>query len=599
MAGNDKRLQTIIEARYPQSTSASKRAGICLKTDVTSHTLSQEQSAPSAATTPKANCYNFNISNYKTLSGQDVLIAPIATQIAQCRKTQTSNFSSLLNSQSARHKHSIGLARCAHFYYKKTGKSEHQHRQFWKEAKDLQNCTDVHFKQAQQSGHCFKMQHKKTVPVPMEYYPIVLPDEPPRDLICPLPPSSRALALELVRTRTQSPKTLPLPLNCWNKQHPFIDQRPDEAETYHITPKESYIMQNYIIAKINNKQVEILSFNIQSDVDSFCWQVSAEIPVSEKENIPSTEIGFEAILSLEINGEKFKFLIEGKRDNRQFIGDSITLTGRSQTAHLGADYAQFKTGQNAEAYARQIADEVLQFTDYSTKWQIANWLIPADTYSYTGKSPLAIIQELADVAGGFLTSHPSEKQLILKRRWGHPAWEIKEASPHVVLPSSVILSISGEESINQRANVVYIMGEEGAGKAACVYREQEGRDAPASTIKHSLFTDLDVLREAGINALSNTGKHKRETVTTLYNTLETIPKTQKDDEWQTYNPDKKEAIPPKRDIIPRAELGDIWQIEERGEHWQGVVVAVAISGTIDNGAPLLTQSITIDRYLDK
>ena len=104
-----------------------------------------------------------------------------------------------------------------------------------------------------------------------------------------------------------------------------------------------------------------------------------------------------------------------------------------------------------------------------------------------------------------------------------------------------------------------------------MYRNGSNREPRASALTHALYTDQPVLLAAGVAALSATGVHKRETVS--------LPVSDK------Y-------------AIPMANLGEIWQISEPSGNWQGVVVGVSVDIKIENDAPVVTQNVSIDRYLD-
>ena len=51
--------------------------------------------------------------------------------------------------------------------------------------------------------------------------------------------------------------------------------------------------------------------------------------------------------------------------------------------------------------------------------------------------------------------------------------------------------------------------------------------------------------------------------------------------------------------IPLAQLGQVWQIQEPEGHWQGVITGITLTVESENGAPKITQSAVIDRYMDK
>ena len=268
-------------------------------------------------------------------------------------------------------------------------------------------------------------------------------------------------------------------------------------------------------------------------------------------------------------------MAEDYRDTRKFIGHSYTVTGRSITARLGADYAKGRHQKYSEArYARQIADEQLQLLPYRiAAWEAVDWLIPGDTYTVSGQTPIEVIADLAHAAGAYVESHPYEAQLFVRPVWRQPAWA--KPAPALTIPANLILSVSGQRRISERANAVRITPAAelvGGGKAkgGLVYREGTDQQPEASTLTHAAYTDSDVMRAAGIHALSETGTHKMETVQ--------LPWTEK---YQ----------------LPLASLGAVWAFAEAGQTWQGVIKGVSVAVELDNGAPVVTQTVTIDRYM--
>ena len=181
------------------------------------------------------------------------------------------------------------------------------------------------------------------------------------------------------------------------------------------------------------------------------------------------------------------------------------------------------------------------------------------SYAVTGKTPMAVLQELAKAAGGFVESDPHLPVVRIKPRWPKAAWQIAEAEPDATVPSSVILQINGRRTVSERCN-------------GDVYRQGSSREPRAAALTNTLYTDTDVLTAAGMAALSDTGIHKTETVL--------MPVSEK------YG-------------IPLARLGQIWQIQEPEGHWQGVITGITLTVETENGAPKITQSAVIDRYMDK
>ena len=81
---------------------------------------------------------------------------------------------------------------------------------------------------------------------------------------------------------------------------------------------------------------------------------------------------------LSLLGENFS-------DSRQFPTKNYTVSGRSLTAKLGADYAKNQIGVVTQAlYARQIVEAQLRYTDFKLgDWMASNWLIHANLFVLT------------------------------------------------------------------------------------------------------------------------------------------------------------------------------------------------------------------------
>ena len=414
---------------------------------------------------------------------------------------------------------------------------------------------------------CQPVRYQRAVRPPCEYYPIPLPPPPPDQSPCRLRPPPDRLPLPLTRRRIlRDSARLALPLRCWH-----------DGDTNDLPILPGYIMHNKITADLNGEPLDLLALHLTTDTDSYCWQGDITLsPASfAKLGIDQRAAGDEAVITLRINGQRWDILAEDYRDTRKFIGHSYTVTGRSITAKLGADYAKGRHSKyDAARYARQIADEQLNLLPYTiAAWEAVDWLIPGDTYTVSGQTPIEVIADLAKAAGAFVESHPYEAQLFVRPVWRQPAWA--KPTPALTIPANLILSVSGQRRISERCNAVRLTpaAEQIGGakaKGGLVYREGTDQQPEASTLTHAAYTDTDVMRAAGIHALSETGTHKIETVQ--------LPWAEK---YQ----------------LPLASLGAVWAFAEAGQTWQGVIKGVSVAVELDGGAPVVTQTVTIDRYL--
>ena len=511
-------------------------------------------------------CWRLRMTPLPSLAACTRITLPTAAPVARCYRIHNAALPLL---GGCYHGHNVRgwlLHRCVAQHIPVAVPLRGCHRLRYPVAPRLVNCATVHY-WGKALRSCHIVRYQRAVRPPCEYYPIPLPPPPPDLSPCRIRPPSDRLPLPFTRRRiNRDSARLALPLRCWH-----------DGNTNDLPILPGYIMHNKITADLNGEPLDLLALTLTTDTASYCWQGDITLsPASfAKLGIDQRAAGDEAVITLRINGNRWDILAEDYRDTRKFIGHSYTVTGRSITAKLGADYAKGRhTRYDNQRFARQIADEQLHLLPYRiAAWEAVDWLIPGDTYTVSGQTPIEVIADLAKAAGAYVESHPYEAQLFVRPVWRQPAWG--KPTPALTIPANLILSVSGQRRISERCNAVRLTpaAEQIGGakaKGGLVYREGTDQQPEASTLTHAAYTDLDVMRAAGIHALSETGTHKIETVT--------LPWTEK---YQ----------------LPLATLGAVWAFAEAGQTWQGVIKGISVAVELDNGAPVVTQTVTIDRYL--
>lgn len=396
---------------------------------------------------------------------------------------------------------------------------------------------------------------------PCDFYPIALPPNPhPPDT--PQKPEPNQLPLLFQRAKQDhSPKQAPL----W-----FGEM----AHLIHIVPKESYTVLNTLSARCGSLKLNPFAASAQSDMNGFYWSCSVDLPPDDFAALQLNErqTGDEAVIEVVFNRtQKFVFLAEEVSDNRVFGKRSYTVSGRSLTAKLGADYAQFKKGLVAqELYAQQIAREVLADLGFTLNWQIADWLVPSSVYSLNDKTPMAVLADIAQAGGGFIASDPEKPVINVLPRWQVAAWRLNHSSASVSVPANVILAIKGNQHSQAQYDAVFVYADHEQGRAAKVVRQGKSGDQEAATLTHPLYTDLTVCEAAAIAALSDSGNHKTETIALPY-----LPEHG----------------------LNLAQVGQIWRFSETNEAFNAVIKSVQLSASVQNDVPRITQVIRADRYL--
>lgn len=502
------------------------------------------------------------VKHFVTLANCNYILTGLTYQIASSKRVSTRALILLSSEQRATVSASIGYSRCskAHsataLHYQQCMTAPLQSTIYYATAKSANNA-------GQHLEQCARVKVSKAVQVPCRHYPI--PEPPPikPDNVCRVRPPSSQLPLRMARQRRGLlSSNLPLTMTCWHDDPPLS-----------IPNLRSYIVHNVITATIGGIAVDLLSFNIKTDMDSYCWQGSIDITAKDYDKIKhklDVPRGSEPMVVAVVNGKPLAFIAEEQQRSRKFAQKSYSLSGRSVTARLGADYATSQGGLIDQAsYVSQIVAQQLNGLSISLlDWGINDWLVPASAYSVANKTPIAVIIDIAAAGGGFVTSDPSQATLSVKPRWPVAAWQLASATPDVIVPIDVMSDISDKRRTNPRYNTVLLNSASEGGE---VYRQIQGRDASAPTQDHPLYTDRDAIVPAGTAILSDSGIHGDYTLRMRW--------------ADKYN-------------VQLAKLGDIWQINDPEGAWRGVTTGVSVSIDQSNDAPTVWQTVIIDRYLD-
>lgn len=468
-------------------------------------------------------------------------------------------FIPIYNERQFKHSPTVGYTRCVKAHSAKVA--------HYRNCKTLPLQPAVNF--AASAGHkvhgvgidrCQSIKVQHAVLVPDRYYPIPIPPPVKPPNVCRIRPPSSELPLRMARQRRGLlSSNLPLSLTCWHDDPPLI-----------IPSLRTYIMHHTITANIGGISVAPFGFNIKTDMDSYCWSGSVSISPDDHAKIKhklDAPRGSEPMINVALNDMQFAIIAENPSRSRQFGKTTHNLDGRSITATLGADYAVPNDRLFDQAnYASQIVNQQLQDLPFTANFDIDDWLIPASTYAVSNKTPIGVIMDIAEAAGGFIESHPTDAAMSIKKRWKINAWELATATPDVTIPADVIKSATDRTNKNTRYNTVTLIGDIEAHE---IYRATQGRDISAPMLSNALFTAREVTVAKGSAVLSDSGTHLIQTLDLIFD-----------------------------DSIPLAQLGQIWQVNDTDGAWRGIITGVELDCKVVDETPKPTQTITIDRYLD-
>ena len=327
----------------------------------------------------------------------------------------------------------------------------------------------------------------------------------------------------------------------------------------------------------DGRGIKLFSFNVGIDANSYCWSFSATVPLSE---LPKVNTAIEQRIGVEltVNGNLWRFILDGCDDNIAFGSSTLTIKGKSKAMLLAHPYAKQRGFKyDTLMSVRQIAEDELNRSGvpsgFTLDWQLVSengWQIPANTYSYTGRTPINSLQWIAEAAGGFINADMSADVIHVLERYPMPSWEWSAQTPLLTLPQSLITSRSRSRVNKPAYNGVQVWGEREGSVGALIKRTGTSGGYQPPMVTSDLITDNSVARSRGISILSDTGDIGNIGI----------------------------SMPLHSDfgvLKPSTLIG-----VDDGEQWVGMVRGTSISGKLGSNQSLeIEQSLDVERHFDK
>lgn len=344
-----------------------------------------------------------------------------------------------------------------------------------------------------------------------------------------------------------------------------------------IDNKKVYFIMNegYLKRVSDGMDIQVKSLNLSIDRDSWCWSFSASLSFTEESKVNTDDEYIEVELGL--NGFVWRFLIESNTSNQQFASTDIQVKGRSVTAMLAEEAGTRSYNQAISASSVQLAQAELEritlATPFTLDWSLVDqtgWNVPANAWSYMDLTPVKAIQEIAEGAGGFVSSHMSERKLLIQPRYTYAPWEWAGLTPEISVPFNLVLTRAREKDFKPEYNAVTVSAEN-TGIQAVVKREGTAGDKMAPPVVTPFINSEQPARTMARAELSKYGKKR------MYQ--DTIP----------LHPEIGVILPSKMIGMQDKDLS-VWN-----GHTYGTAITANWDG--DNGLKI-RQAFTVERYIE-
>jgi hypothetical protein len=342
--------------------------------------------------------------------------------------------------------------------------------------------------------------------------------------------------------------------------------------------REAYIMIPTLSAVVlpGRTPLNVLSLRLATDVDSYGWQGSAQIPFAE---LGAVRPGDELVeVEVTVNGYTWVLAVDDYSDNRRFGARTATINLRSRSALLDAPYAPARTGLAEDALtANQLGDEQLFGTGWTLLWDAVDWLVPGGRWSWQDATALQALSELAAAIGAGIETDRTTLDLRVRPRYPVSPWAWGAATPYAVIPAHIITALSGQAPRGPNANGCYVF--DGAGAGALVRITGTGGEVQTVQVVDRLLSEADAQRERGRIEIARGGRISTHSVQTLL-----LP-----------SPEAPGLIP-LRSLLQITEPLDPNDPGAPAVSWRGQCMAVSIDADRAGGPASVRQTLTVERH---
>jgi hypothetical protein len=330
---------------------------------------------------------------------------------------------------------------------------------------------------------------------------------------------------------------------------------PSSVVTFTIPTKTVYQMKHIITATLADlTPLSVDGISLSLDADSWAWQFSCKLLDVNQLPLLISEDGTPVEIIVTINGFAWRVLAEKTTHTKTFARDEIGLSGHSLTALLAPPFVLPRSATQADLFSVQQLAEMELPNGWTLDWQMPTWNVPSGAFSYTAKTPIQVISEIAADIGAVVVPSRNSRTLKIAPRYPVLPWQFDEATPNLVVPDSALKTLTYRAVIPAQANGVYIHGGEVGGVIGWCRLTGTDGGRLSQTVTNSLMTDAVGCRALGERVLA--GQYSQPSLQSF-------------------------ALPLNSTNMPLVNVGDLVQVNVGSEQVRGIVNSVSITANLN------------------
>ena len=258
-----------------------------------------------------------------------------------------------------------------------------------------------------------------------------------------------------------------------------------------------YHMLNMILVEevITGDPIEVLHVDAKIDMSSWLW--SFNVTVASKcflDKIKPVD-GILGNIKITMNGWEFLCTVESWSESRAWGSEAWTITGRSPSMLFGGPIADPRTAViEIGKQGQTVFEDYMTGRTYPTGWPYTSWesnferylvtaenpvptstgfrpyekgYLPGETVSYSEKTDIEFLKELADSIGAYIQTEPAlnasnKSQLTIIPRFAHQPWNWNISNTGInwrVLNESQCVETARKNDVKALYHAVNVLGE--------------------------------------------------------------------------------------------------------------------------------------------
>ena len=186
---------------------------------------------------------------------------------------------------------------------------------------------------------------------------------------------------------------------------------------------EVYVIVNNIVVTHNGDLMEHhFGFSMSRQIDSFSWQLTMSVDESFYERVKRSGKVME-VINVRINNEYFDFVVTSSSKTGSISGFQYSIRAESVISSLRAPNIKVSSyTEPTTKTASQIVLSLLQPYGFTVEWNLIDWVIPSNIFSFNNKTPIGAVMDIINSVGAIMYND-SNNVIRVESRYRVNPWD--------------------------------------------------------------------------------------------------------------------------------------------------------------------------------